>query len=281
MRRAALVFGLALLAAPAAFAGLFSAPEPELIYSGSGVGLEEGVLVIRDAEAFALAVKPLDPAFGAPEPDFKKVAVLRIVGRARENRCRDTALLEVSTKGSRAVAKVEERIPNKDCACSPDPRPSRVFLVTVAHMVKKADVEKTDQVIPCPEAFQQRKVEAQKPSILFEGSWGGEPGGKLIIDQAEFRKVLVGLGIPDRGPEVDFEKDRVIAVTGRPRENACRDTKVVAARLDNPEEATFEVEEVVASVGANCPKASMQPRLFLYRVPATVMRVKVSSRDAN
>ena len=44
MRRAALVFGLALLAAPAAFAGLFSAPEPELIYSGSGVGLEEGVL---------------------------------------------------------------------------------------------------------------------------------------------------------------------------------------------------------------------------------------------
>ena len=46
MRRAALVFGLALLAAPAAFAGLFSAPEPELIYSGSGVGLEEGVLVM-------------------------------------------------------------------------------------------------------------------------------------------------------------------------------------------------------------------------------------------
>ncbi len=264
-----------------ASAGLFSAVEPELIYTGNGPGLTEGVLVIRDENDWKQAVASLDPAFGADMPDLKKRTVLRIVGRERENRCRETALLEVSTKNLTATAKLEERIPGADCPCQADKRPPKVFLVTVGRSIRYGTIDKTDKVIPCPEAVVEQKKLDAKPQLLFEGSWQAEAGGKLIADAPEYKQVLTKLGIPDRGPVVDFEKERVVVVTGRPREDSCRRTRVVANGFASKEEAVFEVEEVFGDKGQACAKVTMQPVMFLYRVPATVMKVRVVSKEVH
>ncbi len=276
---AALAAGLLFAGPGPARASIFKAAEPKLIYSGTGPGLEEGILVIRDSGAYAQAIAPLDPAFGGAAPDLKKRTVLRVVGRPRENRCRDTALIEVSTKNFTATVKIEERIPDKDCACAPDQLPPKVFLVEVDHAVRNATLAKTDAVIPCPEAARQEKKE-MRPVQVFEGSWDGEPGTQVIVDQDQYKTVLSRLGLGERGPEVNFEKDRMIVLTGRPRENACRDTKVVDARVDSPEEASFELEEIYPGTGQMCAQVMLHPRVFLYRVPATVMRARVVTREA-
>ncbi len=281
MRRTAFVLALTLVPAaltPAA-ASIFRPAGEELVYTGTGPGLEEGVLVIRDDAAFDQAIAPLDPAFGAPRPDLSKRVVLRIVGRARENGCRETALLEASTKFTKTTLKLEERIPDKACACAQGARPPKVWLVVVDRAVRTADVVKTDRVIPCPEAATVQQSSGAKPVQVFEGSWDADPGAKVIVDQNEYRQLLLKMGIGDRGPQVDFEKERIVAVTGRPRENSCRKTSVIDTKLASPEEAVFEIEEHYASTGQMCAQVFMHPRLFLYRVPATVMRAKVTTKE--
>ncbi len=276
-----LLAGPLLAAAPMAEAGLFSSPPPEMIYNGAGPGLSEGVTVIRDAEALDAALAPLDPAFGGQRPDMKKVTVLRIVGRARENRCRDTALLEVTTKGMSATAKLEERVGAPKCPCPPDARPPRVFLVTVSRWVREATVDTRDTAVPCtaPAAPKQQPEAAGKPAMLFEGSWNEPSGVKVIVDTAAYREVVEKLGLADRGPAVDFNKDRVVVVTGRARENACRKTKVVDARLVGKEEVVFDVDETYAATGQMCAQVVMLPQVFLYRVPSTVMTARAVTRE--
>lgn len=279
---AGLLAAASALAPAPALAGLFGSVEPEMLYTGSA-DLPEGVLVIRDADAFAQAVEPLDPAFGAAVPDMKKFVVLRIVGRPRENRCRDTALIEVSTRGMNATAKIEERLPPAECACGTESRPARVYLVTVGRSVRKADLVKTDRVIACPEspaAAAATRGGGPAPQLIFEGSWDAEPGARVIVDQATYREVAAKLGFTERAPRVDFEKDRIVAVTGRARENGCRRTRVLAAGLASAEEVVFEVEESYPAAGQMCAQIFGQPRLFLYRVPATVMRARVVTKEA-
>ncbi len=278
MRSLAVLLTLSAAALPAA-AGLFSTVEPELIYTGSGTDLGEGVLVVRDAAALQQALQPLDPAFGGAAPDIDKRTVLRIAGRPRENRCRDTRLIEVSTRGTTATVKLQEQVPAAECPCEGAPRPPKVYLVTVGRSVRSAEIVKTDVVVPCaPEEVAKAKA-AKEATMVFEGAWDGSPGAKVIIEQPEYKTVLAKLGIADRGPAIDFEKERVIAVTGRPRENGCRRTNVLAAKVVNPEEVEFEVEEVYAVKGQQCAQVITKPRLFLYRVPATVMRAKVTTRE--
>lgn len=260
-------------------AGIFDNPEPELIYKGSGPGLQEGILVIRDAEALAKALEGLDPAYGGPPIDIKNRTVLKIVGRPRENRCRDTELTEVGTRTFKATAQVNELVPAAGCTCSADPRPPRVFLVTVAHRVRSAEVIKTDRVLPCPEAEKVRAKAQGAPTLLLESSWDHEPGVKVIANAEEYSKLMGKLGLGERGPAVDWKKDRVVAVTGRPRENGCRKTKLVEARIDNPEEAEFVVEEHYPSSGQMCAQVFVEPILYLFRVPSTVMRAKIVTRE--
>lgn len=277
MRSLAVALTLSAAALPAP-AGLFSA-EPELIYTGAGAGVGEGVLVLRDEAALQQALQPLDPAFGGPAPDISKRTVLRIAGRPRENRCRDTALLEVSTRGIKATIKLEERVPAAECPCAADARPPKVYLVTVARSVRNAEIVKTDVVVPCAPQEVAKAKAAREATLVFEGAWDGSPGAKVVIEQAEYKALLGKLGIGDRGPAIDFEKERLIAVTGRPRENGCRRTSVLAAKVVGPEEVEFEVEEVYGAKGQACAQVMMQPRLFLYRVPASVMRAKVTTRE--
>lgn len=265
-------------AAPAA-AGLFSATEPELIYSGTAMGVGEGVLVIRDKAALEQALAPLAPAFDGAPPDIGKRTILRVTGRDRENGCRDTLLKEVSTRGMSATVKLEERVPGPNCVCPAEARAPRVFLVSVARAVRNAEIIKTDVVIPCSEAEAARVRAASEASLIFEGSWDAPAGADVVVEPEEYKKILGRLGIADRGPAVDFEHERIVAVTGRARENGCRKTTVTAARIVGTEDAEFEVEESYPQKGQACTQVMMQPRLFLYRVPATVMRAKLTTRE--
>jgi hypothetical protein len=260
-------------------AGLFKTTSPTLIYTGAGPGLDPGVLVIRDDQAYARAIEPLDPAFGGPPPKIDDVTVLRVVGRARENRCRDTALLEVSTKGTTATVQLEERVGDPKCACAPDAQPPKVFLVTVTRWVRHAQVVTKDQIVPCTVTKKDADAAPVKPALIFEGSWDGAPGSKVIIEPDEYRAALVRLGLRDRGPEVDFNKERVLALTGRSRENSCRQTKVADVRLAAPDEVVVELDEIYPGTGQACAQVFMQPRVFLYRVPASVTRARVITRE--
>lgn len=277
-----LLIGAFLAGAAPAEAALFSSPSPELIYSGAAPGLEAGVVVIRDDAAFDQAIGPLTPAFGGARPDVKKFTVLRIVGRGRENRCRDTALLEVSTKGMSATARIEERIADPKCSCAAEARPPKVFLVTVSHWVRSAQIRTTEVKVPCKTAPEKPKAPAPvagAPVSVFEGSWDGPAGVKVITDAAAYHDVCAKLGLADRGPIVDFSKDRVVVLTGRPRENGCRRTKVVDAHLVGSEEVLFDVEEIYAEKGQMCAQVFMLPEVFLYRVPASVMTARVVTKE--
>lgn len=269
----------ALAALAPAQASLFSSTEPELIYRGAGPDLEAGVMVIRDAETFARAIEPLDPAFGGPPPDTKKRTVLRIVGRPRENSCRDTVLLEVSTEGTRATAKLEEQVPSPNCKCAADARPPKVFMVTVTRWVRNARVLTSEAEVPCAAAAQPKAPDAAKSALIFEGAWDKPAGVKLITEAADYRAVLSDLGLADRGPVVDFDKDRVVVVTGRARENSCRRTRVVGAQLASKEDLVVEIEEVFAGPGQMCAQVMMLPQVFLYRVPSTVMNARAVTKE--
>ncbi len=270
------LLALTLVFAPAE-AGLFDVPDPQLVYEGTGPGLTPGVLVLRRQADFAAALEGLDPAFRAPEIEFKKRTWLRVVGRPRDNACRETSLKEVSTRNFSATIRLEERIPEAGCECGGTPRPPRVYIIAVARAVRRAKVEATDVVVSC----QQAAAEAHPEPIvaLYQGSWKADPGATLITGAAGYQEILASLGLGDRGPAVDFGAERAVVVTGRPRENGCRKTRVVAVELASAEEAVFTVEESYPGTGQTCTQIFLEPKVFLYRVPSTVSRVRVVTRD--
>ncbi|MDQ7007329.1 MAG: hypothetical protein Q9Q40_08855 [Acidobacteriota bacterium] len=261
---------------PAADAGLFDVPEPQLIYEGSAPGLGEGVLVIRRAEDFDRAIDLLDPGFGAQRPDMRKLTVLRIVGRPRPDACHDTVLKSVSTRNLTATVELEQRVPAADCPCSGPARPPRAWLLTVARVVRRARTQITDVVVPCSEARQT--AEPDGPALLLQGSWDHDPGGEILDDAKTYRAALARLGAGKRGPEVDFNTHQVLVVTGRPRQNGCRKTRVVEVDVTGAE-ATVTVEEIYPGKGQMCTQLFTLPKAFVYRIPRGVRQIRVTTRE--
>lgn len=255
----------------------FEPPPPELIYSGTAPGLQPGVLVIDDAEDFERAVSPLDPDFSGPRPDFPDLSVLRVVGRERLSHCRQTKLTEVSTSGRTATVFLEERVPQAGCQCPEDRLPPQAWLVTVTGWVSRANREITDVVVPCDEL--DTRGTGSDVVQLLESTWQESPGARILQNADEYRAVVEKLGIGARAESVDFDERRVVAVTGRPRENGCRRTKVVGAKLANTEEAVFTLEEVYPGPDQMCPMVFQPAKVFLYRVPATVTRARVVTEE--
>lgn len=255
----------------------FEAPEPELIYSGAAPGLSDGVLVIDNPEGLEPALAPLDPDYSGqplPVPDF---TVLRVVGRERANPCRQTELTRVATSGRTATVYLEERVPAAGCDCPGDPLPPRAWLVQVTGWVSRAEREITDVVVPCDELGDR----SSQPKVvqLLESSWEEAPGARILADEAGYQKVLEQLGVGERASPVDFERHRVVAVTGRPRENGCRGTRMVEARLASPQEAVFTVQEIYPSEDDVCPMVFQPAKVFLYKVPASVERARVVTEE--
>lgn len=272
-RAASLALALPLL-------GLFSAPEPEVIYKGSHPGGEPGVQTIRDSRVLAEAIAPLDPAFSGTTPDLLERTILLVTGRPRENACRDSALTEVSTRGSSASVVIEESVPPEGCECLPGDRPPAVWLVTVSRFVRKASVEWKEVPIACPTADSPRVREAvDTPTLLLESAWDEASGSRILTDQKGYAEILKKLNIEHRGPEVDFARFRVVVLTGRPRENGCRRTNVIGAALASREEAEFVIEELYPGKDQVCAQVFMKPRVFLYRVPMTVEKVRVTTKE--
>ncbi|RMG45290.1 MAG: hypothetical protein D6718_07770 [Acidobacteria bacterium] len=271
--RARLVLA-ALLVTLAGGGKLFQAPEPEVIYSGTAPGLEPGVTVIRDDAAFDRLVEPLDPDFGGERPDLRKRSVLLVVGRPRENGCRDTALAAVETRNMKAKVTIEERVPEPGCGCGGGARPPAAWLVTVSRLVRKATAETVEAPAECRPA-----PGAERPVLLWEGSWDHAPGAEIVADEAAYASLAKRSGLEGEPPAVDFHAHRVVAVTGRPRSNGCRRTRVVETELDGDEEAVFTLEEVYPGPGQICTQQFLLPKLFVYRVPAGVVRVRTITRE--
>ncbi len=264
--------------APCAVAGsLFKVPEPKLIYRGTAPGVSAGAVVIRKSSEFDQAIAPLDPGFGAERPDLSKRTVIRVVGRARDNSCRETVIVGAETKNFSATIRLEERVPEQGCQCAPMANPPRAWLIEVARIVRKARVKVTDVVVPCDEALQ-----GANPSELvqvFQGSWDHEPGSEIITDEGAFRTLLTQLSLGDRGPKVDFSTHRIVVVTARPRQNGCRKSTVVETSLASSEEAVFTLEESYPGKGQLCSAIFLPPKVFLYRVPVSVTRARTVTRE--
>ena len=62
---------------------------------------------------------------GGEAPNLKNRTVLRIVGRPRDNGCRDTVLKELYTKNFTATVVLEERVPAVGCDCPAMSSPPR------------------------------------------------------------------------------------------------------------------------------------------------------------
>lgn len=255
----------------------FEAPEPELIYSGAAPGLADGVLVIDDAESLEPALAPLDPDYAGEPLQVPDFTVLRVVGRERSNPCRQTKLTRVSTARRTATVYLEERVPAAGCECPGDPLPAQAWLVKVSGWVTRAEREITDVVVPCDEV--QAGGSGSRVVQLLESSWQEPPGAEILTAEGAYREVLDKLGVGERGPEVDFEEHRVVAVTGRPRENGCRSTKLIGARLESPSEAVFTLQEIYPGPNQACPMVFQPARVFLYQVPASVDRARVVTEE--
>lgn len=270
-----LTLGFALLLPLAAF----KVPDPELIYSGSAPGLVEGVTVLRDPATFAADIGPLDPDFGGDPPAFDKRAVLRIVSRPLENNCRDAELQEVSTRNMTARVRLVEKVPEKGCNCGGAERPPKAWLVTVSRLVRRAELSITDVVVPCGAASRTQQLAAGIPVLLFEGSWDATVGTEVVQDEKRFQAIVTKLNLAGRAPKIDFTQNHLVVLTGRARENSCRQTKVVSASVTTAEEASFEVEEVYGGTGQMCGQVMSLPKVFLYGVPRTVIRVKTTVKE--
>jgi hypothetical protein len=260
--------------------GLFSAPEPEVIYKGNLPGGEPGVQVFRDSTGLPEALARLDPAFAASPPDILERTVLVIAGRPRENACRESALTEVSTRGSSATVTVEESVVPEGCACPPGDRPPAAWVVTVSRFVKKAQVETKEVPVACPSPDSQSVRQAvETPVLLLESAWDDVAGSKILTDDAAYRAMMKKLNVEHRAEQVDFTQFRVVVLTGRARENSCRSTRVIEAKLATPQEAEFLIEELYPDKGQVCAQVFMKPRVFIYRVPATVEKVRVTTKE--
>lgn len=260
--------------------GLFSAPEPEVVYKGSQPGGEPGVQVFRDPAGLAEALARLDPAFAGTPPDVLERTVLIVTGRPRENACRESALTEVSTRGTSATVTVEESVVPEGCDCPPGDRPPAAWVVTVSRFVKKAQVETKEVPIACPAPDSPRVRDAvATPVLLLESAWDDVAGSKILTDDASYRAMMKKLNVEHRAEQVDFAQFRVVVLTGRARENGCRSTQVIEARLATPQEAEFLIEELYPDKGQMCAQVFMKPRMFIYRVPATVEKVRVTTKE--
>ena len=280
---AAMVSALAVgdaLCSPLAAISIFKAPEPEIAFGGSSRDTEPGVEVLRDRDSLAAAVEVLDPEPAEPLPSTRKRTVLRVVGRERENLCRETLLREVSTRGSQATVVVEERSPEAGCSCGGATRPPRAWLVTVSRAVRRAEVDLRETVVPCDLALEGAAAEG--PVMLLEGSWDEPPGATFVDDPDGYRSLLARLRLSDRGPDVDFASHSVAVVTGRSRSNGCRRTRAVAAEVDSSggrSELVVTLEETYPAPRTLCAQQFRLPRVFLYRVPASVSGARVSTRE--
>jgi hypothetical protein len=260
--------------------GLFSAPEPEIVYKGSAPGAAPGVQIVRDSAALAAALATLDPPFDGTPPDILERTVLVVTGRPRENSCRESGLAEVSTRGSTATVVVEEAVVPEGCPCAASERPPAAWVVTVSRYVKKAQVQVRDLPIVCnaPPAAPVRE-EPKGPVPVLESAWDEPAGSKIVADEASYRAMLKKLNVEHRAEPVDFAEYRLVVLTGRPRENGCRSTQVIEARLAGPQEAEFLIEELYPDKGQMCAQVFMKPRVFIYRVPATVEKVRVTTKE--
>jgi hypothetical protein len=54
---------------------------------------------------------------------------------------------------------------------------------------------------------------------------------------------------------------------------------VIEATLTTPQEAEFLLEELYPDQGQLCAQVFMKPRVFIYRVPATVEKVRVTTKE--
>ncbi|MCU0229823.1 MAG: hypothetical protein MUC67_00450 [Acidobacteria bacterium] len=268
------------LAAALPLFGLFGAPEPELVYRGSLPGGEPGVQVFRDAAGLAVALAKLDPAFADAPPDVIERTVLLVTGRPRENACRESAMTEVSTRGSTATITLEESVVPEGCACPPGERPPAAWVLTVSRYVKKAVLEAKEVAIACPAPDSVAVREAvQTPVLLLESAWEEAAGSQILTDDAAYRAMMKKLNVEHRAETVDFTQFRVVVLTGRPRENGCRSTRVLESKLTTPQEAEFLLEELYPDKGQVCAQVFMKPRVFIYRVPATVEKVRVTTKE--
>ncbi len=267
--------GIVLL--PLAGISLFKAPEPEIIYRGSTDAVELGVVVVRDAETFEEAVEPLSPDVGGPVPNLRKRSILRIVGPRLESGCGETALTAVSTKNTSATVNLQIRRPEPGCVCSAASRPSKAWLVSVSRAVRRAKLVVDEVALPCSDA--RGLAGTSGPLLLLEGSWDLEPGVTIASDPSVYSMMLTRLGVGARGPDVDFDTHRVIAVTGRPRSNGCRRTLAVENRLDTSDELVVTLEEVYPASGQVCAQMFRLPKVFVYRVPSSVTTARVVTTE--
>jgi len=261
-------------------AGLFDVPDPTIVYEGTAPGMEPGVTVIRDAKALDAVIGRLEPAPDRGQLDLQHRTLLLVVGRPRENSCRETAIEEVSTRGIRARVRVVERFAEAGCACAGVPRPPRAFLVAVGRIVRRASISPTDAVVPCSRELERQAAASPGPELLFEASWDEDAGGKIITGAAEWKKACSRMSPDDRCPEVDFARHRIVLVTGRARSNGCRDTRVIKAELVSEVEAAFTVEEIYPGRGQMCTQDFRTPKVFAFRVPASVIRARVTTRES-
>ncbi len=275
---ASLLAALALSAAPA-HAGLFDVPDPEIVYEGAAPGLPAGVTVLRTPEALERAIAALDPAPDRTRLDVENRTLLLVVGRPRDDSCRQTVIEEISTRGIKARIRLTERFAEAGCGCVGVPRPPRAFLVAVGRVVRRASVSPTDAVVPCTADLERRSGETRGPELLFEASWDEDAGGRIVTDPETWTQSCARMTPADRCPQVDFDRTRVVLVTGRARSNGCRETRVIKAALSSDDEAAFTVEEIYPGRGQMCTQIFRAPKVLAFRVPDSVVRVRVTTRE--
>ncbi len=251
--------------------------EPRRIWSGTAPGRPAGVLLIRSRTEWDRVTAGLDPAYAGEMPDFGRERVLLVIGRERENPCRATVLREISVRGGEARVSIEERVPAAGCDCPGRPLPPLAWLVAVPRSVLRAGRSITDVVVPCEGARETGRRAESRPVLVLEASWDEPPGARLLTTPEQVAGVARRLG--KDLPPIDPARERLVVVTGRPRSNGCRRTRVVETGVEG-ETARFVVEERYPAPGETCAMLFQLPAAFVYRVPAAVEQVVVEVREA-
>ncbi len=251
--------------------------EPTRIWAGTAPGRPAGVLLVRDRREWDRVTAGLDPAYAGEMPDFSRERVLLVIGRKRENPCRATVLREVGVHAGEARVSLEERVPAAGCDCPGGPLPPLAWLVTVPRSVLRVGRSVTDVVDPCADARATARSAAARPVPVLEATWDEAPGARLLVTPAQVAEVAKRLG--KKLPPIDPARERLAIVTGRPRSNGCRATRVVESGIDG-KTARFVVEERYPAPGQTCAMLYRLPAAFVYRVPASVEKVVVEVREA-
>ncbi|GEM_PF-3980106 len=273
----ALVAGPAGPAARAALPFMPPSKQPARMWAGTAPGRPEGVLLIRSRVEWDRVTAGLDPAYAGEMPDFGRERVLLVIGRERENPCRSSVLKEVSVRGGEARVSIEERVPAAGCDCPGNPLPPLAWLVSVPRSVVRASRSITDVVEPCEGARETARRAETRPVLLLEASWDEPPGARLLVTPEQVAATARRLG--KELPAIDPARERLVLVTGRPRSNGCRRTRVVETAVEGTT-ARFVVEERYPARGEACAMLFQLPAVFVYRVPASVEKVVVEVREA-